>query len=243
MRRPLSDDELDYAMDDVRYLLQVYEHLRDQLDANRRMGWVEKDMRALADPANYEVDLSTLWKRLKGVQKLKGERLQIASDLCRWRELLAQRQNRPRRWIAKDDTLIEIARRKPATLADLSSIPELADKTIQRHGKDLLGIVAQAVQVDAADWPRHDRGDTLDKQQQALADCLMGLCRVIAEENDIALATLALRKDIDNLILNRKSSRLNRGWRFAMAGEKLLEFIHGQASIRVDNDRIRLEPQ
>ena len=64
MRRPLSDDELDYAMDDVRYLLAVYEHLRDQLESNRRGGWVEKDMRALTDPANYEVDLASLWKRL-----------------------------------------------------------------------------------------------------------------------------------------------------------------------------------
>ena len=227
----------------MRYLLAVYEHLRDQLESNRRVGWVEKDMRALADPANYEVDLASLWKRLKGVQKLKGERLQIASDLCRWREQLAQRQNRPRRWIAKDDALIEIARRKPSNRNDLSNIPEIPDKTIQRHGADLLDIVAKAAQVDAADWPRHERGDSLDRQQQALADCLMALCRVIAEENDIALATLALRKDIDNLILNRKSSRLNQGWRFAMAGEQLLEFIHGQSAIRVENDRLMLEPR
>lgn len=243
MRRPLSEDELDYAMDDVRYLLGAYEHLRDELQSTNRIGWVEKDMRALTDPAKYEADLSNLWKRLKGVQKLKGERLQIAKELCRWRELLAQRQNRPRRWIAKDDTLIELARQKPATPGDLTSIPELGDKTIHRHGSDLLAIIAAAADVDPADYPRHERGDSLDRQQQALGDCLMALCRVIAEDNDIALATLALRKDIDNLILNPKSSRLTQGWRFAMAGEKLLEFIHGQTTLRVNNDRLLLEPR
>jgi hypothetical protein len=71
----------------------------------------------------------------------------------------------------------------------------------------------------------------------------MALCRVIAEENDIALATLALRKDIDNLILNRKSSRLNQGWRFTMAGEQLLDFIHGQSVISVEDDRLQLKPR
>ena len=243
MRRPLSADELDYAMDDVRYLLPVYEQLQEQLQSSRRTGWVEKDMRALSEPAKYEADLAQLWKRLRGVQKLKGEKLQIASELCRWRELLAQRQNRPRRWIAKDDTLIEIARQKPASAADLARIPELSEKMIQRHGAELLQIVTRAVATDASTWPRHDRDDTLNKQQQALADCLMALCRVIAEENDIALATLALRKDIDNLILNRKSSRLTQGWRFAMAGEKLLEFIHGQSCISVTDDQLRLEPR
>jgi ribonuclease D len=177
------------------------------------------------------------------VQKLKGEKLQIASDLCAWREQLAQRQNRPRRWIAKDDTLIEIARQKPATIVDLSTIPELSEKTVQRHGADLLQIVARAAQTDPAQWPRLEQGDSLDKQQQALGECLMSLCRVIADENNIALATLALRKDIDNLILNRKSSRLTQGWRFTMAGEKLLDFIHGESVISVVNDKLQLEPR
>ena len=241
MRRPLSQDELDYAMDDVRYLLTVYERLQEQLRTSRRDGWMEKDLRALTDPARYEVDVSQVWKRLKGVLKLKGEKLQIVSDLCRWREELAQRQNRPRRWIVKDDTLIELARQKPESEADLSSIPELQEKTIRRHGAELLAIVARAADIDPADWPQHDKVNNLDKQQLALGDCLMALCRVIAEENDIALATLVVRKDIDNLILNSKSSRLAQGWRFTMVGEKLLEFIHGQSSISVADDKLQLE--
>jgi ribonuclease D len=243
MRRPLSADELDYAMDDVRYLLAVYEHLNEGLQSSRRASWLQRDLRALTDPAKYEVDLAQLWKRLKGVQKLKGEGLQIASDLCRWREALAQQQNRPRRWIAKDDALIQVARLKPASMADLASIPELPEKTVRRHGSELLEIVAQAADVDPGKWPSHDKHVQLDKQQLALGDCLMALCRLIADENDIALATLALRKDIDNLILNHSSSRLTQGWRFDMAGEKLLDFINGQSTISVLDDKLHLDPR
>ncbi|MCP4766834.1 MAG: ribonuclease D [Gammaproteobacteria bacterium] len=240
-RRPLSEDELDYAMDDVRYLLSIYEQLRDQLQVSRRSSWLERDLRDITDPEKYRVNMEQLWKRLKGVQKLKGEKLQIASDLCRWREQQAQRCNRPRRWILKDDTIIEIARHKPDSIESLSRIRELGDKTIQRNGDQLLSIVAQAQSVDAQHWPRPDKVESLSKHQLALGDCLMALCRVFAEQNQIALATLVTRKDIDNLILNQKSSRLTQGWRFTMAGEKLLEFIHGQSAISVEDDHLKLE--
>jgi ribonuclease D len=242
-RRPLSEDELDYAMDDVRYLLPIYEKLRDQLQAGRRSSWLDRDLRELTDPEKYRVDMEQLWKRLKGVQKLKGEKLQIASDLCRWREQQAQHRNRPRRWILKDDTIIEIARRKPDSIEALSQIRELGDKTIQRNGDKLLRIVAKAQTIAAEHWPRPDKIESLGKHQLALGECLMALCRVIADENQIALATMVTRKDIDNLILNHTSSRLTQGWRFAMAGEKLLEFIHGQSTISVEDDQLKLNPR
>lgn len=241
MRRPLSRDELDYAMDDVRYLLAVYHELEKRLEQTNRRGWIERDLRAMSEADNYRVQADGLWKRLKGVQKLKGERLQIASELSEWREQLAQQQNRPRRWIIKDEVIVEIARRKPEDRSDLGRIPELAEKTLKRHADKILQIVAHAQTVDRAQWPRHDRFASLDTQQTALGDCLMGLCRVIAEQNQIALATLATRKDIDNLILNQKSSRLAQGWRFAMAGEQLLEFIHGQSVIVTSDGTISLE--
>ena len=242
IRRPLSRDELDYAMDDVRYLLAVYRELEQRLEAGSRRGWLDKDLRAMTDPAHYEIDRDNLWKRLRGVQKLRGEKLKIASDLCRWREDLAQRQNRPRRWIAKDDAIIELARQKPADLQALSKIPELGEKMIKRHGEKLLGIIEQAARSDPGQWPKPDKVRNLNHEQMALGDCLMALCRIIAAENDIALATLATRKDIDNLILNQKSSRLAQGWRFAMAGERLLQFIHGQSAISATGQSIELSP-
>ena len=239
-RRPLSADELDYAMDDVRYLLPLYLEMRTRLEAGGRLAWIEKDLAALERVENYAVDFDQLWQRLKGVQKLKGEKLWIASELCRWREQVAQRQNRPRRWIVKDEALVDIARRKPASAAELAQIPDLPEKTARRHGDELLQIVRAAARVDPQDYPRHDRTLRLDDAELALGDCLMGLCRAIAADNGVALATLATRKDVDKLVANRRSSRLLQGWRFAMAGEKLLAFMHGQARIGVADGAIEL---
>ena len=71
----------------------------------------------------------------------------------------------------------------------------------------------------------------------------MALCRIIAEDNQIALATLATRRDIDSLIINRKNSRLSQGWRFTLAGEQLLEFIHGQSVLGVQGQQLEIKPR
>ena len=67
------------------------------------------------------------------------------------------------------------------------------------------------------------------------------MCRGAAEANDIALATLATRKDIDNLLIDRQSSRLAGGWRYHMIGERLLEFLHGQRRIVVVDGKLVLD--
>ncbi len=249
-RRPLSQDEIDYAMDDVRYLLPVYQSLKKQLDSKNRAAWIEKDLLAMTSVSTYLVEMSDLWKRLKGVQKLKGVELQIARLLCQWREQMAQQKNLPRRWIVKDEILIELARLKPTTLSDLDSIHDRGDarscarndKFFAKHAETLLQLARDAQNSPASEWPRHEARNSVTMHQQALGDCLMALCRVIAEENQIALATLATRKDIDSLITNRKNSRLSQGWRFTMAGERLMNFIHGQSVLGVRDNQIEIKP-
>ena len=239
-RRPLSSSELDYAMDDVRYLLPVYRHLDELLHEKGRYGWIEQDLANLSLDSNFHIDTSSLWKRLKGVQKLKGVELQIAQDLCAWREEVAQRKNRPRRWIAADEWIVEIAKKKPAGLTELENIRAIPDKALSRNKKDWLDLVTRALAKDASGWPVLKKPQKLDSHQQALADCLMAICREIADKNDMALATLVTRKDLDSLILNRKSSRLAKGWHFEIVGQHLLDFIYGQSSITVENDRVKV---
>ena len=245
-RRPLSTDEIDYAMDDVRYLMPVYQALKKELDSKNRGAWIEKDLLEMTAVSTYLVEMSGLWKRLKGVQKLKGVELQIARNLCQWREQIAQQKNLPRRWIVKDDVLIDVARLKPSILADMDSLRGRGgardENFFAKYAETFLQLVRDAQNTPDSEWPRHDARNTITMNQQALGDCLMALCRVIAEENKIALATLATRKDIDSLITNRKNSRLSQGWRFNMAGERLLDFIHGQSVLGVEDGRIEIRP-
>ena len=238
-RRPLSEDELDYAMDDVRYLLPVYRKLKESLVEKNRLSWIQKDLETMSNASTYDVDFANLWQRLRGVQKLKAEQLQIASELCQWREQVAQKKDRPRRWILADDWIIDIARKKPASNEELATIRGLTEKVIERNGRVFLEIVDKAVKVDPKLWPQPQKTQPLSVQQQALGDCLMALSRIIADENNIAMGTFATRKDIDGLIVNRKTSRLAQGWRFTMGGEQLLDFIHAQSLLGVEDGILR----
>jgi ribonuclease D len=111
---------------------------------------------------------------------------------------------------------------------------------IEQHASKVFDTINKAQTMEASEWPKHEKSRTLTLGQQSVGDCLMALCREIAEENNIALATLATRKDIDNLIINRKNSELSQGWRFEMAGKKLLDFIHGQTGIAAGESGIKL---
>jgi ribonuclease D len=241
-RRPLSADEIDYALDDVRYLLPVYQTLKSELESKNRGAWIEKDLLTMTSVSSYLVEMADLWKRLKGVQKLKGVELQIARNLCQWREQMAQQKNLPRRWIVKDDVLIDVARLKPSKLSDMDPVRDRNEKFFTKHAETFLQLARDAQNAPESEWPSHEARNTMTSHQQALGDCLLALCRVIAEENKIALATLATRKDIDSLITNRKNSRLSQGWRFTMAGERLLDFIHGQSVLRIQDDQINILP-
>ncbi|MFT5226145.1 MAG: ribonuclease D [Polaribacter sp.] len=240
VHRPLTEGELDYAMDDVRYLMPVYRHLKAELEAKNRGAWIEKELQSMSAESTYQLDTTQLWKKLKGSQKLKGVQLQIASLLCQWREQLAQKKNLPKRWVIKDELIFDIARLKPGSVSELASIRDASEKFVEQYAKAVFDIITNAQEIDASEWPKHDKAKVLTSGQQSIGDCLMALCREIAEENNIALATLATRKDIDNLIINRKNSQLSQGWRFEMAGEKLLDFIHGQTGIAVEDNGIKL---
>ena len=241
-RRPLSDDELDYAMDDVRYLLPVYRQLRDAIASKQRTSWLTKDLAALSDPAKYQADNSKLWQKLKGVQRLKGVALMIASVLCDWREQQAQKHNKPRRWIAADDWLIEIAKRQPIDQQQLGAIRDIPPKVMARYAQHWLALVKQALESDPSNWPDHPKVAPLSVQQQAIGDCIMALCRIAAEQNDIALATLVTRKDIDNFIINNKTSRLTQGWRFDMVGAQLLALMHSQNCLTIVQGKLQNQP-
>lgn len=240
-RRPLSEGELDYAMDDVRYLIGMYHKLRDELQRRGRLDWVEADFRRITDPASFEQDDSSLWKRLKGVQRLKGEALNNADQLCRWREQRARERNRPRRWILKDEDIVDIARFRPKSHRDLQQIGNLGGDFIRKTGDDLLAVLDRAEGIDRADWPRQPKFSRLDDNQQALADCLMAIARLTCAENDIALASVAGKKDIDALVTGQGESKLMQGWRHEMLGRRLQDFLDGRSRLACRDGRLEIE--
>src|SRR3569833_1048425 len=133
-QRPLSPAQLEYAADDVRYLAVLYPRLRDTLAAKARLQWLAGDFAELSNPRLYACPPADAWLRIKGTPRLRTRQLAVAQALAAWREETAQRQNRPRSWILRDENLLDLARLQPLGIGELAQVRGLHEQAVARRG-------------------------------------------------------------------------------------------------------------
>lgn len=241
-RRPLSPEQLQYAGDDVRYLGPIYRAQLARLKEKNRLDWLSDDLAALVDPATYTVRPETLWRRVKGVNRLKGVQLSVLQAVAAWREELAVATNRPRRWVLKDEAALELAKQMPNNLARMERIPSLDVKTIKRHGKDLLALIDAARRKPEAQWPTLAHPHRPEPGQEALVDALMAILRQRGWEQEVSPSLIASRHDLERLVTGDDTGALMRGWRAAMVGNDLTAFLAGRLTLRHENGHLQLHP-
>ena len=118
-KRPLSDTQVEYALNDVRYLPEIRRRLLAVMESEGRAEWLAADFARLEDPATYEIEPRELWRRVKRVSSLNRRQLAVAREVAAWREDEAQRRDVPKRWVLGDESIIEIARRTPKSGEEL----------------------------------------------------------------------------------------------------------------------------
>lgn len=240
-RRPLDAEQLRYALDDVIYLGQAYQQLSRQLRQLGRERWLDEDFRLLADETTYTLPEGEIWQRVKGRQRLKGVELAVLQALAVWREQQARQADRPRRWIIKDEVLIELARRRPARTQQLERIRDLENATVKRHGDRLLKLIEQSSNLPKAQWPGERASPVrLSPNQEAIADMLMCCLRLLAEQHRIAPIALASRRELEQLVGGERELALLHGWRGQLAGRPLLQVLSGECAPRIRDGKLGL---
>jgi ribonuclease D len=223
-RRPLTPAELAYAAADVEHLAEVFPLMQEELAQRGRIGWLAEDCVSLCDPAQYRTEPEDAWQRLRGLARLSPREQTIAAALASWRELEAQRRDRPRKWIVDDDALYRLAQRQPQTRAALDSLAVLPPKTAERHGETLLAVVDTALREPERVYALDDEFSDADKRllkalQASVAECATAL--------ELPASYLAPRADLARLVRDRGDAKVNvlRGWRREVCGAKLLELL------------------
>lgn len=219
-RRPLSDEQVEYALDDVRYLLPLKAYLEEQLDKLGRLPWLAEELSALGDPQNFSVDPEGAWQRLKGLRGLDPGRTRLARTLAAWRERRAIERNRPRGWILDDIALREIVMRVPRSVDQLSQVPELPPGVVKNCAEDILKIVSDA-NVPNPPPPVISRPRP-SPEQMALVKKLAALNQTIAQDLGLSPEVLATRRDIEQLAEGARNVAILQGWRKSVVGEPLL---------------------
>jgi ribonuclease D len=219
-RRPLSPEQLEYALDDVRYLLPLADELQQQLARLGRSAWLEEELMALDDTRQLTIEPDSAWLRLKGLRELDPARERLARALAAWRERAAAEHNRPRGWILDDAVLRDIVLQVPRTLPELAQIAAIPQGLVRRRGEELLACVAGA-QVPDPPPPPPGRPRP-DPQKTALVKKLGGISQSVAQELQLVPEVLATRRDLEQLAEGRRDGAVLRGWRRAILGERLL---------------------
>ncbi|MBV8086968.1 MAG: HRDC domain-containing protein, partial [Chloroflexi bacterium] len=151
-RRPLTDKQLHYAADDVRYLLPAADKLKQQLAQLGRQEWLADEMRWLETAETYAPD-EEVWRKVSGQGTLSPRQTAVLRELARWREEAAAERDLPRGWLVKDVTLLEIARRAPGSLAELKAIRGLEPREADRWGAAVLAAVEKGRHAPAVERP------------------------------------------------------------------------------------------
>ena len=241
-RRPLGQAQLRYAVDDVRYLVEIYPVMVEQLRELGRLGWLEAEFEPYQQLDRYRPDPSRAWQRIRGADRLRPKALSILQLLARWREETAQNKDLPRNWVIKDDVLIDIARMAPDGHDALSKLRGLPAKTAQRYGDTLLTMVREGAQREPDRLPLHKRRSKPTAQEEALADILQAILRLLAEQSHLNSNMIANRGELLRLAQGSDDLSMLRGWRGEIAGRELLAVCKGHRSIQVLDGKVRISP-
>lgn len=233
LQRPLSPQQLRYALDDVIYLARSYRQMVARLAAQGRLEWLAEEFAALADPTGYVVEPLQAWRKVKGRNRLRGHQLAVLQQLAAWREEQAQTLDRPRKWVLRDELLVDLARLMPSDLAALHALRGVDAGLLERYGELLLVQIRQGRALPRGEWPQ-ERGvpPRLSEQQQAQVDLLAAVLRLEVERQGIHPQAVAGRRELERLLLGEPTTLL-QGWRAGLVGRRLQALLNGELTVAV----------
>ena len=240
--RPLTPEQLRYAREDVEHLLPLADELQRRLTERGRLDWAREECLAIAE-ATDERDPGEAWRRLPRISGLDPRGRALARELAAWRERTAAAEDRPVGSVVRDPTLVELAKRAPASTKELSQIRGAGPDVVRRRARDLIAAVERGLAAPPIRLEEGERlaTDPVDGPTIALAEALV---RARAQEAGLAYELIAARADLAPIVVAARRSkpepdvRTLRGWRRELVGAELLELLAGNRSLGVLNGRV-----
>ena len=236
-RRPLTEQQITYALDDVLYLRHVYTKMLAQLESKNRLSWLEEEDARLTDPNNFQSDGDTLIKNIR----LKDRSPQAFTALKKfaiWRDRAAQKEDRPRHHLLRDDGLIVLAQQRPESIEDAKSARMISGELIKKYGDEIFAISKEVNNADPAslDTPpkRKRKNNATDTLATRLASLLIAHT---ADKENITPRLIGNTAEVEAFV-NGRESLLSGGWRFELVGRDIQELMAGSLSLSVKDGQL-----
>lgn len=239
-RRPLTPEQIEYALDDVRYLIKAYDVIMERLDEAGRVSWVLDEIKPLTDRSHYVVDRRVAFKRVKRINSLTRRQLAVARELAAWREAKAEYANIPRKWLMSDEVLIALSKRPPREAGSLRRVrgtEQISDADVA----SALTAIARGESCPPDKYPFIARSHKPSAPElESVIDLMYALIRLVGERSGVATAMVASRDDLVEYVDNPQDSPLREGWRFELVGTLIDDLLNGDIGLTVKDRALEI---
>ena len=237
-RRPLTKEQINYAVSDVTHLRDVFLALEPDLRKRGRSDWVSEEMEVLTSPRTYDFHPERAWERLK-TRVRKPKELAVLMEVAAWREQEAQSRDVPRGRVLKDDAIGDIATHAPTTverLAGLRSLPKGFDRS--KWGAEIVTAVQRGLARDPATLPKLEKPRN-NSNGAAIVELLKVLLRMTSERHAVASKVIATVDDLELIAADDHADvAALHGWRRELFGEAALSLKHGRLALAIEKGRV-----
>jgi len=239
-RRPLSEQQLNYALEDVVYLEKMHDLLEKRLEGLGRSTWLSEELAVWQDALEL-TETTENWRKVSGINGLSPRSLAVVRSLWRWRNQVASTEDRPPRRVLRDDLIVELAKRKSADEKRIRAVRGLEYRGVRRHIDSIAAAVQEALDLSDEDCPRppaRSRRPQLSLVGQFLSTALGSICR----EAKLAPSIVGTAQDVRDLIAfqlrlttDNQTPALAQGWRAEIVGSMIDDLLHGKLAVVIDD--------
>jgi ribonuclease D len=240
--RPLSDEQIEYALADVRHLPPLLSYLQNELQKRGRVSWAKHEFERAEAKAIRVQDDSLAYKKLNP-SGLSRKQLAVLRETAKLREELARAGDKPPSFIVPDLALLQMARQQPKSLGDLRAIrgmPGVPDQI----GKKMVSAIEDVLASDPKTWPEAHSGEKPDPRLESIVALLGVVAGARATSQDVSRNYLAPRDALFDIakwwlkgkkeVEDEKELAILSDWRGEILGHDLVKLLDGDAVIALD---------
>ncbi len=225
-KRPLDNRQIEYAMSDVTHLRDIYKILKQKLQDNGRIHWIDEEMEVLSDINTYNTNPMEAYKRLKA-GGLNSKSLGALRELAAWREIKAREHNRPRGFIMRDPLLQELATFNPENVEDLCKVRGISENG--KHNQEIYDAIKKGHENPEKSKPCHKK-----RVSKPLLDMLKLLLHIKSDDYGVASKLIAHTDDLEKIAAGEKDVDTLKGWRKEIFGDDAIKLKKGKIAFSFD---------
>ena len=239
LQRPLTNQQIDYALSDVNYLIKIYPLIKETIKKTNREDWVEKELACLSNKKIYDINPIEIWKKIK-IKNPKREILNILKYLAEWREIECKKRNIPRNRLIRDEILVTLSQLKPTNIFSIKKIRGIPKSLNDKELNKILKIIKFSYEIEPDKWPKIPKQRKKINVNKASLDLLKLLLTYCSQKSGLAEKLIA---DADELRLildgQMKDLKVFRGWRNEIFGKFVDQLLKGKIAFTIKDNKIK----